>query len=257
MDLGFEEAAAVYTSASQNARVLTEGWVSVWLYCPNCGSPNIGKRQNNKPVSDFACGSCREDYELKSQKERFGPKIVDGAFSTMCQRLASDDNPNLILMNYDLGRLAVTNLFFVPKHFFVREIIEERRPLAATARRAGWVGCNILLREVPDAGKIFVVRDGEPVPKDAVLEQWSRTLFLRSASSEARGWLIEVMKCVELIGRSEFTLDDVYAHEPRLSHLYPNNRHVRQKIRQQLQVLRDQGYLDFLSRGSYRLRPKP
>jgi type II restriction enzyme len=31
---------------------------------------------------------------------------------------------------------------------------------------------------------------------------------------------------------------------------------VKQKIRQQLQVLRDHGYLDFVSRGYYRLRSK-
>jgi type II restriction enzyme len=71
---------------------------------------------------------------------------------------------------------------------------------------------------------------------------------------EAQGWLIEVMKCVELIGKPEFELNDVYAFEGRLSQLYPNNRHVKQKIRQQLQVLRDHGYLDFVSRGYYRLR---
>jgi type II restriction enzyme len=41
-----------------------------------------------------------------------------------------------------------------------------------------------------------------------------------------------------------------------LSQIYPNNRHVRQKIRQQLQVLRDHRYLDFVSRGNYRLRPQ-
>src|SRR5262245_66606320 len=44
------------------------------------------------------------------------------------------------------------------------------------------------------------------------------------------------MKCVELIGKPEFELNDVYAFEGRLSQLYPNNRHVKQKIRQQLQV---------------------
>ena len=53
-------------------------------------------------------------------------------------------------MNYDLKSLAVVNLFIVPKHFFVREIIEERKPLAATARRAGWIGSNILLNRVPE-----------------------------------------------------------------------------------------------------------
>jgi len=46
----------------------------------------------------------------------------------------------------------------VPKHFFVRAIIERRNPLAATARRAGWIGSNILLDQVPDAGKIFWFR---------------------------------------------------------------------------------------------------
>jgi type II restriction enzyme len=62
------------------------------------------------------------------------------------------------------------------------------------------------------------------------------------------------MKCIEAIGRREFSLDDVYAHEDRLHHLYPGNRNVRPKIRQQIQVLRDQGYLDFTGRGRYRLR---
>jgi len=65
---------------------------------------------------------------------------------------------------------------------------------------------------------------------------------------------MEVMKCVDLIGRRDFTLDDVYAQEARLHALYPGNRNVRPKIRQQLQVLRDQGYIEFLGNGQYRLR---
>jgi type II restriction enzyme len=92
------------------------------------------------------------------------------------------------------------------------------------------------------------------LPKELVLREWQKTLFLRDEGVEARGWLIEVMKCVETIGRREFQLEDVYAFEGALSRLYPGNRHVRQKIRQQLQVLRDHGYLDFVSRGYYRLR---
>ncbi len=56
-----------------------------------------------------------------------------------------------------------------------------------TARRAGWVGCNILLGDVPASGKIFLVRDGEIRPKSEVLDEWRRTLFLRDESLEARG----------------------------------------------------------------------
>jgi type II restriction enzyme len=254
MNLGFEETQAPFESASQNARVWTEQWVKTWLFCPNCGAPNLSGYERNRPVADFHCGICVEEFELKSQKSPFGRRVVDGAFGTMCQRLKASNNPNLILMRYDLDRYGVRDLVLVPKQFFVREIIEERKPLAPTARRAGWVGCNILLGEVPETGKIHVVREGQLAPRDLVLEQWRSTLFLRRQSLTGRGWLIEVMKCVDEIGHSSFSLEDVYAHEDRLSTLYPGNRNVRPKIRQQLQVLRDNGYLDFVGRGRYRLR---
>lgn len=254
MKLGFEEEQTPYESPSQSARFWTEAWVRAQVYCPNCGRADITKYENNRPVADFYCGACREDYELKSQKTKFGAKVLDGAFRTMCERVAAADNPNLMLMNYDLKALSVKNLCVIPKQFFVREIIEERKPLAPTARRAGWIGCNILLNQIPEAGKIFYVRDGQVLPKDFVLEKWQQTLFLREEAASGRGWLIEVMKCVEDIGKREFELDDVYAFEGRLSGIYPNNHHVKQKIRQQLQFLRDHGYLDFVSRGYYRLR---
>ena len=125
---------------------------------------------------------------------------MDGAYRTMAARLAQSNNPSLFLLNYDAANLEVTNLVVVPKHFFVPEIIEERKPLAATARRAGWVGCNILLDHVPPSGKIFIVRDRRIEAKETVLAQWRRTLFLRDESVDARGWLIEVMRCVEAIG---------------------------------------------------------
>lgn len=254
MKLSFEEAQTPYSSGSQSARAWTERWVRDWVYCPNCGSAKVSAFPNNSPVADFFCAACNEEYELKSQKSRFGNKVLDGAFRTKCERLAANNNPSLFLLNYDLKELRVTNFLVVPKHFFIRQIIEERKPLAATARRAGWVGSNICLDRVPAAGKIFIVREGLTQPKELVLSQWSKTLFLRDAALDARGWLIEVMKCVEMLGKQEFRLEDVYAFEARLSGIYPGNNNVRPKIRQQLQVLRDKGYLDFVSRGYYRLR---
>jgi len=254
MKLGFEESQTPYTSGSQSARAWTEQWVRTWAYCPNCGAAKINPFPNNSPVADFYCVTCKEEYELKSQKSRFGTKVLDGAFRAKCERLAADNNPNLFLMNYSRQELSVVNLFVVPKHFFVREIIEERKPLAATARRAGWIGSHILLNQIPQSGKIFIVRDGKIETKDSVLAKWNRTLFLRDEGQEARGWLLEVMKCIEAIGKNEFQIDDVYAFEGRLSHLYPDNQNVKPKIRQQLQFLRDRGYLDFVSRGYYRLR---
>jgi type II restriction enzyme len=64
------------------------------------------------------------------------------------------------------------------------------------------------------------------------------------------------MNCVEKLGRKKFTIDEVYAFEKYLSKKHPENKHIKDKIRQQLQVLRDKGYLDFLEfieRGRYQL----
>ena len=255
MKLTFDEKIATdYKSASQKVRVLTEQWVDNSIFCPNCGRLNIDKYPNNQPVADFYCSNCREEYELKSKQSTIGTKIVDGAYRTMLERLTSSNNPNLFLLNYDLKNLEVANFLVIPKHFFIPEIIEKRKPLATTARRAGWIGCNILLQSIPQTGKIFFVKNRQIEPKEKVLAEWKKTLFLREEKEvSAKGWLLNVMRSVEKLGKPEFTLDDVYAFENELSKLHPENRHIKDKIRQQLQVLRDKGYLEFTSRGNYRL----
>jgi type II restriction enzyme len=253
MKLSFAGETAGYKSASQIARYWTEHWVGDQVYCANCGEANLDKYENNRPVADFHCANCNEEYELKSQKEKFGTKILDGAYRTMCQRLASSNNPNFILLTYNQKATLVTDLLIIPKHFFVSDLIEKRKPLGPTARRAGWIGCNILLHKIPEAGKIFLIRNSVPISKDDVLKKWQQTAFLRKKPEPARGWLIEVMRCVENIGRPTFFLDDVYKFENRLRASYPTNRHVKEKIRQQLQVLRDRGILEFAGRGQYRL----
>lgn len=243
-----------YKSNTQRARVLTESWVDNEIYCPNCGHVNIDKYPNNQPVADFQCSNCREDYELKSKQNLFGVKIPDGAYRTMIERLMSSRNPNLFLLTYHLLDLEVTNLLVIPKHFFVPKIIEKRKPLAPFARRAGWVGCNILINNIPNAGKVFYIRNRQITPKEKVLEGWKSSLFLREEKEvSAKGWLIDVMRCIDKLDKREFTLDDVYSFQNELSKLHPENRHVKDKIRQQLQKLRDKGYLEFAGRGQYKV----
>jgi type II restriction enzyme len=249
---GFEEAPAHFESASQIARFQTEPWVEHNLFCPACGEPAFRRFPNNQPVADFFCLNCSEQFELKSQAGPFGSKVVDGAFRTMRERITSNKNPNLMLLRYDRAS-GPLDVIVIPKQFFVPAIIEERKPLAPTARRAGWVGCNILIGQVPAVGRVPLVRERRLLPKAEVLETWRRTLFLRATKIEARGWLLEVMRSVEAIGRSEFTLAEVYGSEDRLREVFPGNNNIRPKIRQQLQVLRDKGFLEFSGQGRYRL----
>ena len=137
MNLTFNKSLVVnYKSASQKARVLTERWVGDSVYCPNCGRLDIDKYPNNKPVADFHCLHCREDYELKGKHDTLGSKIFDGAYRTMLERLQASNNPNFFLLNYNLQNFTVLDFLVIPKHFFVPEIIEKRKALSLTARRA-------------------------------------------------------------------------------------------------------------------------
>jgi hypothetical protein len=54
------------------------------------------------------------------------------------------------------------------------------------------------------------------------------------------------------LNEKEFALQDVYAFAAQLQELHPGNRHVPDKIRQQLQVLRNLGFVEFLGHGRYR-----
>lgn len=255
MDLFFNtKLADKYTSLSQKIRVLTENWVDKQAFCPNCGHLDINRYGNNKPVADFFCENCKEDYELKSKKNSIGIEIVDGAYRTMIERLQSATNPNLFLLNYDLHDLSVLNFLVIPKHFFVPDIIERRKALSQTAMRAGWVGCSILLESIPNTGKIFIVKNRQIESKENVTLNWQKTLFLREEKEiSVKGWLLDIMNCVDRLGNKDFSLNEVYDFESILSDKHPNNKHIKDKIRQQLQVLRDKGYLKFTERGRYRL----
>lgn len=255
MKLTFDvQLAEDYRSQSQKARVLSEYWVDKSVFCPNCGHLEIDKYPNNKPVADFFCSNCHEDYELKSKRNSIGAKILDGAYHVKMERLRSSSNPNLFILNYNPSNLSVLDFFVVPKHFFVPEIIEKRKPLAVNARRAGWIGSNILLNKIPQVGKVFLVRQQQIRSKEKVLVEWKKTLFLREEKDiSVKGWLLDVMRCVDKLNKKEFILDDVYVFENELSQLHPENKHIKDKIRQQLQILRDKVYLKFTSRGNYRL----
>jgi hypothetical protein len=50
-----------------------------------------------------------------------------------------------------------------------------------------------------------------------------------------------------------FTTAEVYAFTRELEKLHPDNRRVKDKIRQQLQVLRDAGLLIHIGRGEWKL----
>lgn len=239
-----------YSSSAQKIRVMSEDWVGNNLYCPNCNSLKLSVFTNNNPVGDFYCVSCSEQFELKSKNGVFGSSIVDGAYHKMIDRISSNQNPNFLFLSYDRN-FTVNDLFLIPKQFFIPEIIQKRKPLSVTARRAGWVGCNILLSKLPQLGQISIIRDLKVINPKEVRRQWSKTLKIRTEHISKKGWMFEILSVVERTKKKTFTLEDIYSFEFELKFKFPENQNIKPKIRQQLQKLRDFGYLEFLGNGKY------
>ena len=62
---------------------------------------------------------------------------------------------------------------------------------------------------------------------------------------------MDILSCVERLDTT-FTLKQMYEFVKELSIKHPNNNNIEAKIRQQLQFLRDKGFVEFTSRGNYR-----
>jgi len=169
----------------------------------------------------------------------------------MIERINSNQNPNFFFLTYT-KQWAVNNFLIIPKQFFTTDIIIKRKPLDQTARRAGWVGCNIDISNVVEAGKIFIIKNSNLIDKKIVETSFNKTLFLREKNVGSKGWIIDIMTCVDSIKKEQFSLDEVYKFEDKLKLKYPNNNFIKDKIRQQLQTLRDKGIIEFIGRGNYK-----
>lgn len=244
--------ADAYRSGSQKARVVTESWGEGNLYCPNCPSPKLDRLQHNAKAMDFKCPSCGYWYQLKSQKTRIRDTINDGAYKAMMDAIENDRTPNFYFMQYAAADWSIQNLLLIPHFAFPPSAIIKRKPLSAAARRAGWVGCNIALNRIPAEARISLVFDGRINPPMEVRKHYQRVKPLGELSIAERGWTLEVLTAIRSLNKLEFSNHDLYALVPHFEKLHPNNRHVRDKLRQQLQNLRDLGLLEHVGQGRWR-----
>lgn len=257
MDLAMDPAVAEgYSSKAQRSRVITETWASENLYCLNCEVDRIEAHRPGKRVEDFLCPSCDRRIQLKASRGGHGNTVANSAYEPKMEAVRANEAPDYAFMGFDPDGWRVTDLFVVPGHFMTPSVVEKRAPLSADARRSGWVGSNILLDRIPAVGRIDLVEAGASVPKADARNRFDETTFLSERGATTRDWTTAVMDCIdELPVRpgERFELADVYEYEDGLAELYPDNDHIRAKIRQQLQVLRDAGLLEFLGDGEYRL----
>lgn len=127
------------------------------------------------------------------------------------------ENHFLLLQSAQVGKAAI---FFIPKFRFREEYL--------------------LFKTV-----VFV-------SVESVIKKYNDIKKLKTENIESRGWLLDVLNCVNSIKDEEFTLQDIYRFSETLRKKHLSNNNIEAKIRQQLQLLRDKGFIEFLDRGHYR-----
>lgn len=243
-----------FTSGSQKAGNVTEAWGADNFYCANCSSSHLTWLKPGTKANDYRCPSCGLWYQLKSKQSPIGNSITDGAYGAMMDAIRQDRAPTYFFLHYDLDSWSVRNLILVPHFAFPPSAIIKRPPLAATARRAGWVGCNFDLRRIPADARIVVVKEKQITSPSEVREQFQKVKPFENFSVEQRGWMLDVLNVVRKLGKKEFTNQDVYAFESHFKELHPENDHIRDKVRQKLQNLIKAGFITRAGRNDYRLK---
>lgn len=245
--------AAKYRSAAQRARIISEHWFATNAYCLACQSEILKKTTPNTVATDFLCASCGHAYELKTFRRRPKTSIPDGAYGTFLARIRAGTTPTLCLLERSTD-WAILSLTAIHASLITEWAVESRPPLAPVARRAGWIGCNIRLDRIPPDAEIALIRNGVEQSKEQARRNFQVFLPLSNLSSEKRGWTTLTLNVLNKLRHREFTLGEIYAHQDEFAHAYPNNQHIREKIRQQLQILRNLGRVEFRGKGVYLLK---
>ena len=244
-----------YKNPSQIARRLTEDWATRNLYCLACPSDHLDEAKPNTAVWDYSCSDCGAVYQLKSQNKPFGRRVSNSEYYTKMRAIAGGRAPHYAFLQYSIPAEAVSDLFVVPGHFLSPAVVERRAELSSHAQRQGWVGSSILLGQLPEEGRVHVVKAGVSRSPVQVRDDWQRYGFLVGRKG---GWAADVLSCIRVLEREtqakEFTLQDFYGRfEVELASRHTGNVNIRPKIRQQMQVLRDGDVLLFMGEGRYRV----
>lgn len=107
------------------------------------------------------------------------------------------------------------------------------------------------MNRIPVQGRIVIVSDGKITPSNDVIARFSKLSFLEKTNTKNRGWTLDIINCVNRLGKKDFLLEEIYGYESELSALHPDNNNIKAKIRQQMQILRDKGFVEFVGEGRY------
>lgn len=120
----------------------------------NNNKNNFNKCKVNEKSKDFICVNCNQKYQVKAKgiTNKSLNKII---INKTCKILGGEYKTTLNSLNQNIDYLIVLydkTLYSIKKYLYVKyeqidsNCILARKPLSVTARRSGWTGCYVLLK---------------------------------------------------------------------------------------------------------------
>lgn len=243
-----------YKSLRAGVGEITEAWGEQNLYCASCTSRSLRRCPRNTAGVDFRCPECGDPYQLKSLAQPLPRRIPDAAYWVMRRLIRTGNAPSLLALHYSPYDWTIRNLLLVPRFAISLSAIRRRKPTLPKGRNKPCVLCDYALDRIPLDARISVVVEGRVAAVSEVRNQFRRLQRLKRQRWYNRGWTMDVLRAAHDLGKADFTLAEMYSRAEQLRRLHPENRHVEPKIRQQLQRLRELGFLEFVEPGHYRLK---
>ena len=131
-------------------------------------------------------------------------------------------------------------------------MIEPRKKLTETAKRAGLQGCRIALNMIPSFGKITYIKNNKEIDKKIINYKLLKVSAFKNSNLKNKSWKLELLSIIDSIPETIFSVNDLYEFISELEKKHSNNHHIDAKIRETLQQLRDEGYVKFLDTEGFK-----
>jgi transcription elongation factor Elf1 len=138
-----------------------ESAVCTHAMCPRCNRARHFKRlPTNFECADIICKFCGllgqvKTTRLKDGTDEFPDRIMSAAWRPQHDRIIAGVYHGLYLVGYRQNAKTLVRIDFVPPHILEATpgVFEPRKPLSATAKRAGWAGYTLVVSELPKVGR--------------------------------------------------------------------------------------------------------
>jgi type II restriction enzyme len=151
------------------ARLVLETWAEFNLFCLACESDSLVRLGPNTPVADFECANYAARYQVKGKDGRFGSVIPGAGYGPMIAAVRAAVCPDYVLIEYDRRFATVVFGMAIRGSSITEDRVIARAPLKSTAKRAGWIGCNVRIDDLPTVAVV----EPHVVDRMKVRKEWS------------------------------------------------------------------------------------